>query len=283
MAVKLVTDSTADIDRQTLDRLDISVVPLSIHFPDESFVDGQVPLDYFYNKLKESPTIPTTSQPPQGLIQTLFERLITKGHDIVAIFLSSKISGTYETALAAKLAIEDKYSNAKIGIVNSLNTAMAVGYPIMEAADQAGQGKTFEEVYDMAQQLVQRMRLYFIPATFEYMLKGGRIGNAAALVGSVLDIKPVLYFNNGITSVAKKVRTTRRAIKHLLSLLDTDAKSFGLRAVIIQHINNLAQAQKLAGFIAERYGLTAPIVPVGPIVGLHSGPGVIAIVYCLAS
>lgn len=282
MAVKLITDSTSDIDRQTQAQLDITVIPLSIHFPDESFIDGQIELDYFYQKLKSSPVIPTSSQPPQGKIQAAFEQLVAKGHDIVAIFLSSKISGTYETALAAKKAVLRKYSGAKIAIFDSLNTAMAVGYPVIEAAKQAQAGKSFTEIYNIAQHLLANMRLYFIPATFEYMHKGGRIGGAAALMGSILDIKPVLYFADGVTSVAKKVRTMRRAIRHMLGLLEADAQAHGLRAVIVQHISNLSQAQTLAKIIRKKYGLRPPIVPVGPIVGLHSGPGVIAVVYCLA-
>ncbi len=281
MSVKLVTDSTADILRQTQKELDITVIPLSIHFPDESFIDGQVPTDYFYEKLAESPVIPTSSQPSRGEIQAIFEDLVIRRHDIVAVFLSSKISGTYETALAAKESVLRQYEGAKIAIIDSLNTAMAVGYPVMEAAREAREGKSFSDVYSIAQSLVERMRLYFIPATFEYMHKGGRIGGAAALIGSLLDIKPVLYFAEGITSVAKKVRTMRRAIRHMLRLLDADSRAYGLKAVIVQHIDNLVQARTLARLIKERYGLVAPIVPVGPIVGLHGGPGTIAIVYCL--
>ena len=102
MSVKLVTDSTSDIDRQTREELDISVIPLSIHFSDESIIDGEVALDYFYDKLKSSPTIPTSSQPPLGEIKKTFEDIASNGHDIVAVFISSKISGTYETALQAK-------------------------------------------------------------------------------------------------------------------------------------------------------------------------------------
>ena len=281
MSVKLVTDSTSDIDHQTREELDISVIPLSIHFPDESIIDGEVTSDYFYDKLESSPTIPTSSQPPLGEIQETFESIASSGHDIVAVFISSKISGTYETALQAKKMVTKKYKGTKIKIIDSLNTAMAVGYPVIEAAKKAKEGGSFNTVSNLTEKLIDNMRLYFIPATFEYMRRGGRIGGAAALIGSLLDIKPVLYFDDGVTTVAKKVRTMRRAIRQTLGFLEKDAEANGLQAVIVQHINNLPQAEKLARTIKKRYDLDASIVPVGPIVGLHGGPGTIAVVYCI--
>ncbi|MGI6597088.1 MAG: DegV family protein [bacterium] len=282
MAVKLVTDSTSDIHRQTQRELDITVIPLTVHFPDESFVEGEVPLDYFYDKLDRSPVIPTSSQPSQGEIQAVFGRLLAAGHDILAIFLSSRISGTYETALGAKEAILKECPEAKIEIIDSLNTAMALGYPVIEAAKEAQTGKSLAEITKLARQSVERMRFYFIPATLEYLRKGGRIGSAAALVGSILDLKPILYYANGLTAVAKKVRSMRAAVQHMLGILEADSKAHGLQAVIVQHINNLNQAKEVAQTILDRYGLAAPIVAVGPVVGLHVGSGTIGIIYCLA-
>lgn len=282
MAVKIVTDSTSDIDSRTQQELDITIIPLTVHFPDESLEEGAVPLDYFYAKLDESPVIPTSSQPSQGEIQAVFERLITEGHDILAIFLSSKISGTYQTSLSAKEAILKKYPEAKIEIIDSLNTAMALGYPVIEAAKKAQVESSLAEITAFAQQIIEQMRFYFVPATLEYLRKGGRIGSAAALVGSILDLKPVLYYADGLTAVAKKVRSMRAAVHHMLSILETDFQTHGLQAVIVQHINSLSKAKEVAQTILDKYGLVAPIVAVGPVVGLHVGPGTIGIIYCLA-
>ncbi|NMA54381.1 MAG: DegV family protein [Firmicutes bacterium] len=282
MAVKLVTDSTSDIDRQTQRKLGITVIPLTIHFPDESFIDGEVPLDHFYAKLEASPVIPTSSQPSAGDIQVVFERLVAKGHHILAIFLSSKISGTYESALTARQMVLEKYPQAKIEVLDSLNTVMALGYPVIETAKAALAGTSLSELTEQATCLLNRIRFYFIPHSLEHLRKGGRIGSAAALIGSVLDLKPVLYYADGLTAVAKKVRSMRGAIQHMLGIMEADYKAHGLEAVIVQHINNRPKAEKVAQFIRDKYTLTPPIVPVGPIVGLHAGPGTIGIAYCLA-
>ncbi len=169
-------------------------------------MEGHISLEYFYSKLEKSPPVipPTSSQPSSGDIQVVFERLIAQGHDIIAIFLSSKISGTYENALSARETILKQYPDAKIEIIDSLNTAMALGYPVIEIAREAQAGRPFEELTQYARQLIDRMRFYFVPATLEYLRKGGRIGSAAALVGSILDLKPVLYYANGLTAVAKR-------------------------------------------------------------------------------
>ncbi|HHV08466.1 MAG TPA: DegV family protein [Firmicutes bacterium] len=282
MAIKIVTDSTSDIDREIQQKLDITIIPLTVHFPDESFVEGHISLEYFYSKLEKSPVIPTSSQPSSGDIQVVFERLIAQGHDIIAIFLSSKISGTYENALSARETILKQYPDAKIEIIDSLNTAMALGYPVIEIAREAQAGRPFEELTQYARQLIDRMRFYFVPATLEYLRKGGRIGSAAALVGSILDLKPVLYYANGLTAVAKKVRSMRGAVKHMLRILEADCQKHGLQAVIVQHINSLSKAKELAQTIKDKYNMAVSIVAVGPVVGLHVGPGTLGIMYCLA-
>ncbi|MGI6129247.1 MAG: DegV family protein [bacterium] len=282
MAVKIVTDSTSDIDEQTKQQLDITIIPLTIHFPDESFVEGEVPLDYFYSKLESSPVIPTSSQPSSGDIQVVFERLIKAGHDILAIFLSSKISGTYENALIAKEMVLEKYPQAKIEIIDSLNTVTALGYPVIETAKEAQAGKSLSVLTESAKKLLERVRFYFVPNSLEHLRKGGRIGSAAALIGSILDLKPVLYYAEGLTAVAKKVRSMRGAIKHMIELMEADYKAHGLQAVIVQHINNLPKAEEVAQTIHEKYNITPLVVPVGPVVGLHAGPGTIGLMYCLA-
>lgn len=283
MAVKIVTDSTSDIDKKTKLELDIAIIPLTVHFPDESFVDDDIPLDRFYSKLESSPVIPTSSQPSSGDIKLVFEGLVKEGHDVLAIFLSSKISGTYENALIAKDMVLEKYPDANIEIIDSLNTVMALGYQVIRTAQEAKAGKSFRQVTDLANELLKRIRFYFVPESLEHLRKGGRIGSAAALIGSILDLKPVLYYADGLTAVAKKVRSMRGAIKHMIAIMEADYKAHGLEAVIVQHINNLPRAKEVAETIKERYNLTSPIVPVGPIVGLHAGPGTIGIAYCLAA
>jgi DegV family protein with EDD domain len=280
MTVKLVTDSTSYIDSALQKQLDLTVIPLSINFPDESFKETEVSPDYFYSKLNKSEVIPTSSQPSQGDIYTAFKEIIIQGHDVLGIFLSSDMSGTYHTALSAKEMLLQEYPEARIEVLDSRSNCMALGLPVIEAAKASQAGQPLEEVTLLARQIIARMHFYFIPATLEYLKKGGRIGGAAALIGSILNIKPILYVHKGKTDLLERARGSRAAIERLYSLLDQAYQTHGLKEIVVQHINDLNKAREVAQTISLRYGKEVQIMPIGPVIGLHVGPGTIGIVFC---
>lgn len=283
MAVKLITDSTAYIDKETQQQLDITVIPLSVNFPDESFKETEVSYEYFYNKLADSAAIPTSSQPSPGDFYLAFNNILAQGHAVLGIFISADMSGTYLSALSAREKIQQENPAARIEILDSRTNSLALGLPVIAAAKAAQEGKTLAEIAELARQMIKRMHFYFVPANLEYLKKGGRIGGAAALIGSVLNIKPILYVNQGTVAVWEKVRGARAATERLLRLLEQESQTRGLKEIVIHHINVPERASELAQDLSQRYGLAVPTAPIGPVIGLHVGPGSIGLVFCTES
>ncbi len=280
MTVKLVTDSTSYIEEKTKKDLDIKIINLSVNFPDESFEEDAVDYDHFYEKVKREGVIPTSSQPSLGIIHDTFKEIIIRGEEVLGIFISAKMSGTYESALHAKKMLLEEYPGACIEIMDSKTNCMALGLQVVEAAIAAKAGKKMEEVIQTAQQIRERVRFYFVPASLEYLIKGGRIGGASALLGSLLKIRPILYVNDGMTDVKEKVRGTRAAIKRIVDMLHEDASKYGLKHLLVHHIHDYQRASELAESLSQYYHREVTASPIGPVIGLHVGPGTLAVVYC---
>ena len=279
MTIKIVTDSTAYIEAAVQEQFNITIIPLSVSFSDETFKETDVEYDYFYNKIDKGGIIPTSSQPAQGEIEQVFTDIVSQGHEIIAIFISSEMSGTYQSALSARDRIMQVYPEAGIEILDSRTNCMAMGMIVLAAARAAQEGKSLAEAAQAALGTQKRVKFYFVPAGLEYLKKGGRIGGAAALLGSLLQIKPILYVQDGKTAVLERARGSRAAIERMLTLLDNDNRTYGLRNVLVHHIGCPAKAEELAQRIETRYGLEAAVLPIGPVIGLHVGPGTLAIIY----
>ncbi|HRY14161.1 MAG TPA: DegV family protein [Syntrophomonadaceae bacterium] len=279
MSIKIVTDSTAYLTADLQKEYDLTIVPLSVIFPDESFKETEVDYDYFYSKIDREGIIPTSSQPSQGEMEDAFNRLIDEGHEIMAIFISGDLSGTCQSAYGARQAILQANPTARIEILDSRTTCMAMGFIVLAAAQAAREGKSLEEVAAAARTMQGRTGIYFVPATLEYLKKGGRIGGAAALLGSLLQIKPILYLSNGKVDVLEKARGTKAALETIFEVGDRECQARGLSQAVVVNVVAVAKAAELAAEIRRRYGLEAPIAPIGPVIGLHVGPGTLGIVY----
>jgi len=280
MAVKLVTDSTSYIDQATRDELSISVVNLSVHFPDVSYDETHVEYEEFYKKIERDNVIPTSSQPTIGQMCEVFREIVARGDEVLGIFISSRMSGTYETALTARDIIREEYPDSRIEIMDSKTNCMALGLQVVEAARAAREGKTMEEVMAVANHIRNKVRFYFVPATLDYLIKGGRIGGAAALIGSMLKIRPILYVNNGVTDVFAKVRGTRKAVERIFAQLQDDVKAYGLKHLLVHHINDEEHGQDIAARLASFYNREVSLFSIGPVIGAHVGPGAVGVVYC---
>lgn len=281
MAVKLVTDSTAYLDANICSQLDIKVVSLGVNFPDEFYPETEVDYDYFYRKIEKDNVIPTSSQPSSGMIYKVFAEIAEEGHDVLGIFISSALSGTLGSAVTAREMMQEKYKGTRVEIMDSGTTCMALGLQVIEAAEAARQGRTMEEIMAAVRHSRDRIHFYFVPLTLDYLQKGGRIGGASRLVGSILKIKPILYVNReGRVDVYEKVRGLPTAINHIYKNLKKDVDRSGLKNLVVHHVNDLQRGQALALELGEIMNLSeVPIVNIGPVIGLHVGPGAFGIVY----
>lgn len=282
MAIKILSDSTSYIDVDTQKELDIEIFPLTVHFPDESFKETEVDYDYFYKKIERTGIIPTSSQPTLGEIYERFRSLTEQGYDVLAIFISSAMSGTYATALTARDLVLQEFPKAKIEIMDSFTNCMALGLQVIAAAREAQAGSTINKVIEAAQYIRDRVNFYFVPETLEYLKKGGRMGTASALLGTILNIRPILTVDmkNGMTHLFEKVRGTSAAIKRMLQLIEDDSKKYGLKEIIVHHINAPEKALGIRDSLQERYGMPVKIYSIGPVIGLHTGLGTVGFVYC---
>ncbi|MBC5625752.1 DegV family protein [Clostridium sp. NSJ-49] len=279
MGIKIVTDSTSYIPQEYIKKYDIKIVSLNVVMNGDSRREVDIDNKYFYKEMNESKEIPKSSQPiPQEMLE-IFKGIVEEGDSVVGIFLSSKMSGTYSTANMVKEMVLEEYPNANIQILDSKTNCMQMGFAAIEAAKASNEGKSMDEVIAIAEYVFNNSRFLFTPETLEYLKKGGRIGGAAALFGNILQIKPILTVVDGETSVFKKVRTRKKTIEEIVTTVLNDIESKGLGDIIVHHINCEEEGLKLAKILEEKLCRKVSIQSIGPVIGLHVGPGSIGIAY----
>lgn len=279
MATKIITDSTSYIPHNLLKKYSIDVLSLSVVFRDEQYLETEITNEFFFNKLANSAALPTSSQISVDLLYSTFEQNVSNGDGVVGIFLSADMSGTYATALLAKNMILENYPNAQIEIIDSRSNCMQLGYAVLAAAKVASQNLSIQDVVQAAKENIKRSKFIFIPDTLEYLKKGGRIGAASALLGSLIQIKPILTVAEGKVKVLGKIRTKKRAVKTLVQMFIDDIEQHGFGEAIVHHINCETEALALAKEIESVLHQQVLTCPIGPVIGTHVGPGAIGIAY----
>lgn len=278
MAIEIVTDSTSCMGKDLREKYNIKILSLNVTFDDESFKETDISNDVFYKKMEEK-GIPKSSQPSLDDMCRVMKEAAEKGNDMLCIFISSEMSGTYSTAHIARNMVLEEYKNAKIEIVDSGDNCMQLGFAAISAAKAAKEGKSLEEVKAAAEENLKKSRFLFIPENLVYLRKGGRIGGASALIGNILKIIPILTVEKGVTTVFGKVRTKKKAVAAMLNKMFEDIKAFGVGEIVVHHINCYEEAKELANEIYNRLNIKPLICDIGPVIGLHVGPGAIGIVY----
>ena len=279
MAIKIVTDSTSYIADEYIKKYDINIVSLNVIINGVSSREVDIENEVFYEEIRNSKEIPKSSQPIPNEMLNTFKEIVKDGDSIVGIFLSSKMSGTYSSANMIKDMILEDYPDADIHILDSKTNCMQMGFAVIEAARAASEGKSINEVINAANHVINNSRFLFTPETLEYLKKGGRIGGAAALFGNVLQIKPILTVVNGETSVFKKVRTRKKAIEEIVKTVLEEIESKGFGDIVVHHINCQEDGLKLAKALENKLGKKVEIQSIGPVIGVHVGPGSIGIAY----
>ncbi len=278
--IKIVVDSATDIPREILERYNITVLPFPIYFGDEMFRDGiDINTDLFYPKLKEFGGFPTTSQITPIEFKEAYEKLAKEADIILSIHLSSPLSGTFNSARLASLEVD----NAQVICIDSRNAALGYGFQVIEAAKAIEEGAEIDEVLARIQQVKDTVKVYLSVPSLDYLVKGGRIGKATAFLGGLLNIIPLLTIEDGIVAPFEKIRGKKRVFQRLMELVQKAIKQFGGKDKInlaVLHTDNHQEADNLAERIKAEYGIRDIIITqVGPLIGTHIGPGVLAVIF----
>ena len=271
--VKIVTDSLSDITSDIAEGLGITVVPLTVLFGQESFLDRvTITTDEFYYKLTHDAAWPTTTQPPPSVFVDVYNKLAEDTDEILAITLSSKLSGTYESALNAKSLVEKE---CRIEVIDSLTVAMGLGLIVIAAAKAAQAGANLDEVADSVRRAMPRSHLVAYFDTLKYLAKGGRIGKAQGLLGAMLSVKPILAVKDGEMSPLTKLRSQTAGMDYLYNFVAGFPRIEGLA---VEYTTMPDEADRLV----ERLGSLFPKEricrsTISPVVGTHAGPGAMAV------
>lgn len=274
--VAIVTDSTCDLDKELAASRGITVVPLNVHFGESVYLDQvTITTDAFMEKMATSDPLPTTSQPSVGAFEEAFRRVAQEEGvtDIVCVTLSSKLSGTFQSASIASQNLADELN---INVVDSFSTSYGLGFQALRAADLADEGKSATQIAEVLLNEIGNYQVVFFADTLEHLRRGGRIGKAAQMVGTILQLKPLLRIDEGMIVPFERTRTRTKATR----ALETYAAEAGpAEAVVVLYNTTPDDAQALA----DRIGVTTPgkdvvLAKVSPVIAAHIGPDILGIV-----
>jgi DegV family protein with EDD domain len=269
MTVKVVTDTTADLPPAIAAELGIKIVPMYVRFGEQVYRDRvEISEDEFYKRLQSDPVHPSTSQPSPKDFLDVYKALVPAKDGIFSVHISSKLSGTCDSALQAKQLMG---KDTAIEVVNTLSVSMGLGLLAIMAGRMAKKGASLKEITETVNAAIPQVRLLGIFDTLKYLAAGGRIGKAKALVGSILSVKPVLTVKEGEFHPAGQVRNRAKGIERLVEW----TKSLGkLEDLAVVHTTTPDEAEALAGRLAEFFPREKIIISrLGPALGAHAGPG----------
>lgn len=272
--IAIVTDSTAYIPKDVRDEHQIFMVPLNVIFGEEAYKEElEITTEQFYEEMKVKEELPKTSQPAIGLFEELFTKLADEYDEVIVITLSSGISGTYQTAVSASTMVD----GIKVHVFDSEISCRVQGFYVLKAAEMAMAGSGSEEILAKLTDMKGYTKAYFMADDLSHLHRGGRLSGAQLVVGSLLQIKPVLHFENKVIVPYEKVRTEKKAMNLILGLLDEDGKQGPLEVTVI-HGNRQEKAEKIANELKEKYPDSSISVSYfGPVIGTHLGEGSLGI------
>ncbi len=279
--IKFITDSTSYLPKTLIGDYPIQIVSLSALIDDEIFIETETDNKTFYAHLKKGGSFPKSAQPSLDDMIKAFEDAAISGDEVIGTFLSSEMSGTYQTACMIKTQLLEKYPDAKIELVDSRTNCMQLGFCVLYGAKLAEKGKSIDYIAQKMREYVQQSRFIFLPETLDYLKMGGRIGGAQAILGNIIQLIPILTVKDGRTEVLQKVRTKKKAVNTLMQIALDDVAKYGLKNIVVHHIEAYAEGMLVAKQLEEALGVKILVVDIGPVIGTHVGPGAIGIAYDL--
>jgi len=279
--VKIITDTTSCLSKEIAQRYKIPVIPQVINFGEESYFEGtQIDFETFMERLRTSKELPKTSAPPPELFLEEFERLVPDGEPILCIHPSIEVSGTVRSALVAA----KEFPDANIRVIDTRIVASPLGTLVELAAIWAEKGEDVDQITERLESMSKRCRIYFLVPTLEYLARGGRIGGASALLGGVLQIKPILCLSNGKVDQYERERTYKRALARLVEIVVEQIPHDGSGYLTVMHAGvpqeGLDLAQKLGDLIKQD---NVPVVNMPPAIVTHGGPGLLGVAFFTGS
>lgn len=277
--VAIVTDSTAGIPKEFLERYKITTVPQVLIWADKTYEDGiDIQPDEFYQKLSTAKTMPTTSQVSIINMQKAFSGLLDEGYDVLGLFLSAKLSGTIQSAVQGR----DSLSSGKdrVEIMDSNATSMALGLQVLAVARAAADGASAEECKALAKKARNSTGIYFVVDTLEFLHRGGRIGGAQRLLGTALNLKPILALQDGKVEAMERIRTKTKAVERLIEIIAEQTAGKSPVRLASLHANAPVEGREM---LERAVKIINPVEAIfsdlSPVVGSHTGPGTLGLAY----
>jgi DegV family protein with EDD domain len=273
--VRIVADTTCGLPRNIFTSLGIPLIPQIVCFGEDSYRDDtELDTDTFLRKLKASKYLPKTAAPPPQLYYPIFKQAIKDGEGVMVVAPSGKVSGTVRSA---EVAAQD-FPKLKISVVDTKTIAGNLGSLVLIAHAMARQGREMVEIEKQINELIPRGRIYFLVNTLEYLQKGGRIGGAKALVGELLQVKPILCVREGQVEPFEQQRTKKRALARLVEIIEEECPKSQEAHLCVMQADAQEEAETLAADLKRRMDLTQiPIYELPPAIVVHAGPGALAV------
>ncbi len=274
--IRVITDSTSSIPPALREKLNITVFSLFVNHDGKEYQERTMDLDEFYGRIDSMvDNIPTSSQPAVSEVEKTIEEAAVAGDEVLGVFLSSKMSGTFESVVRAARGAVERHPSFKFVLIDSLTNCMELGWPVVSVAKKAAEGMSLTDCANHVCERLRTTRFIFAPETLKFLEKGGRIGRASALLGNALHISPILTVKDGVASTYAKVRTQKKAMDKMVSILRQDIEAYGIRNIAVHYIGSKTPADAWAeSVIRPEFGSDIQVIPASPVIGVHVGPAV---------
>ena len=274
--VRIIPDSVASIPADVAREAGIDIVTLYVNRDGTEYADASMDLDVFYADIYDMvDDIPTSSQPSQHTLEELFEASAKAGEEVLGIFISTGLSGTFDGAVRAARAVKSRNIDFACTLIDSTSCGYDEAWPVFDAVEARDAGAGLAGCTKAALAGMESTRFLFTPETLTFLQKGGRIGGAAALLGNLIQLSPVLTVRDGQATTLAKVRTRKKALDRIVTEFKKDVEQHGLKHVVVHYIGDKAPAVAWAREVVEPLiGRTVSVLPVSPVIGLHVGPAV---------
>ena len=277
MKITLITDSTCDLDPKFLESEGIQFAPLKVLFGEKEYVDKlDLTNPEFYELMRNSKELPTTSQVNPGEFYDLFSKAIEAGNQVVGIFLSSELSGTYNSAVVAK----EMLGSEQIHLIDSRTVSFALGLMVSRIQKMIDAGVGLTDILKEADEMIEKSQLYGMLDTLENLKKGGRLSSGTAMIGKMLNLKPIIEVNEGLVNVAEKARGSKKGMAWMIDQLEKSYPEGEIKILGVAHANNKEKAAELKTLLLQRFKIDEIMdIEIGSVVGTHAGEGAVGITY----